>query len=563
MTQFIRPPIILLREGTDQSQGLGQLISNINACHAIGEILSSTLGPRGMDKLIHNGNKHAIVTNDGATVMRELDIVHPAARLLVEVAKSQDEEIGDGTTSVVVLSCALLDAAKQYLEDGVHPQFICRCYRNALATVVAELNKNAQTITAGGMSEREVLESCAATTLRSKLVSDSRKFFAKMIVDAIENLDENLRLQDLGVKLVKGGGIEDSFLVPGVAFKRTFFYAGFDQQPKHFNNPKILLLNVELELQGASIDSEVRVDDPMKFQEIVNSEWKMLQRKLEECRDCGANVVLSKKPIGDIATQFFADNGIFCAGRVPEDDIKRTAKATGGVILSTTSGIAQENLGTCAVFEEKQVGSKRFNLFTGCQGKAATIVLRGGAKQFLEEAERSIHDAIMIVRRAKKAGKVRGGAGAVEMLLSKALNEKAMKMDGKSQLIIQAYASALECIPRALANNAGFDSFEILNKMRTAHAKEGGEWMGVDIENGDVIDSMKNFIWEPLVVKLNAMKAATEAACTILAVDETVAIPEHETTFYPGLPGQSAQRGRGAPRGGGMPRPMGGMPGMR
>ena len=266
------------------------------------------------------------------------------------------------------------------------------------------------------------------------------------------------------------GVLTRSFLVPGVAFKRTFFYAGFDQQPKHFDNPKILLLNVELELQGASIDSEVRVDDPMKFQEIVNSEWKMLQRKLEECRDCGANVVLSKKPIGDIATQFFADNGIFCAGRVPEDDIKRTAKATGGVILSTTSGIAQENLGTCAVFEEKQVGSKRFNLFTGCKGKAATIVLRGGAKQFLEEAERSIHDAIMIVRRAKKAGKVLGGAGAVEMLLSKALNEKAMKMDGKSQLIIQAYATALECIPRALANNAGFDSFEILNKMRTAES---------------------------------------------------------------------------------------------
>ena len=550
MTQLIRPPIILLREGTDQSQGLGQIISNINACHAIGEILSSTLGPRGMDKLIHNGDKRAIVTNDGATVMRELDIVHPAASLLVEVAKSQDEEIGDGTTSVVVLSCAFLDAVKSYLEDGVHSQFICRCFRTALAKSVKKLNEIAVTING---DERETLEKCAATTLRSKLVSDHREFFAKIIVDAVENLDENLRLEDLGVKMVKGGGIQDSFFVPGVAFKRTFFYAGFDQQPKHFDNPKILILNVELELQGASADSEVRVDDPDKFQAIVDAEWHMLQRKLQECVDCGANIVLSKKPIGDIATQFFADHDVFCAGRVPEDDIKRTAKATGGNMLSTTTGIRPQDLGTCAVFEERQVGSKRFNVFTGCKGKAATIVLRGGAKQFLEEAQRSIHDAIMIVRRAKKAGKVLGGAGSVEMTLSKYLYEEAMKLEGKSQLIIQAYATALETIPRALANNAGFDSFEILNKLRTAHAKPEGNWIGVDIENGTTIDAMANFIWEPLVVKLNAIKAATEAACTILAVDETVAIPEHEHTFDTGLPGQ--QRGRGAPamRGGAPP----------
>jgi T-complex protein 1 subunit eta len=418
---------------------------------------------------------------------------------------------------------------------------------------VAKLQEIATTIDG---SQRSVLESCAATTLRSKLVSDAREFFAKMIVDAVDNLDEDLRLEDLGVKLVKGGGIEDSFFVPGVAFKRTFFYAGFEQQPKSFTNPKILLLNVELELQGASSDSEVRVADPAEFQKIVDSEWKMIQRKLNDCKDSGANVVLSKKPIGDIATQFFADHDIFCAGRVPEADIKRTAKATGGTILSTTTGIVPANLGTCGVFEEKQVGSKRFNVFTGCNGKSATIVLRGGAKQFLEEAERSIHDAIMIVRRAKKAGRVLGGAGAVEMTLSRCLNEKAMRLDGKSQLIIQAYATALESIPRALANNAGFDSFEILNKLRTAHVKPGGEWMGVDIENGDIVDAMKGYIWEPLVVKLNALKAATEAACTILAVDETVAIPEHETTFDPGLPGQAAARGRG------MARP-GGLPGMR
>jgi T-complex protein 1 subunit eta len=277
-----------------------------------------------------------------------------------------------------------------------------------LSSVVSKLNEIAVTIDG---SQRDTLKQCAMRTHRSKLVSDAREFFADMIVDAVDNLDDDLRLEDLGVKLVKGGGIQDSFFVPGIAFKRTFFYAGFDQQPKHFTNPKILLLNVELELQGASTDSEVRVDKPEEFQGIVDAEWNLIQRKLVECRDSGANIVLSKKAIGDIATQFFADHNIFCAGRVPEADLKRTAKATGGTVLSTTSGINPASLGSAGVFEERQVGSKRFNVFTGCKGKAATIVLRGGAKQFLDEAERSIHDAIMIVRRAKKAGKVVGGAG--------------------------------------------------------------------------------------------------------------------------------------------------------
>lgn len=557
MSSMIRPPIILLREGVDKSQGLGQIISNINACHAIGEILASTLGPRGMDKLIHNGNKAAIVTNDGATVMKELDIIHPAARLLVDVAKSQDEEIGDGTTSVIVLSTALMDAAKQYLEDGVHPQFICRCYQTALNSALKKLDEVAENI----KGEREILIKCAATTLRSKLVSDSRKFFAEIVVDAVLNLDDEMRLKDLGVKLVKGGALEDSFFVPGVAFKRTFFYAGFEQQPKKFEKPKILLLNVELELKAEGTGAEVRVDDPKKFQEIVDAEWSIIQRKLKECVDCGANIVLSKKPIGDIATQFFADHNVFCAGRVPDDDMGRLAKCTGGTVLTTTSNIDQKALGTCKMFEERQVGSKRFNVFTGGNGKAATIVLRGGAKQFLEEAQRSIHDAIMIVRRAKKAQKVVGGGGAIEMVLNKHLNETAMKMEGKAQLLVEAFASALEAIPRALSNNAGFDSFETLNKLRAAHAKPEGKWAGVDIETGGVIDSFKQFIWEPLVVKKNALKAATEAACTILSVDETVAIPDHEHTFDPGLPGQSKVRGRGGMPG--APMPAGGLPGMR
>ncbi|XVF17034.1 hypothetical protein REPUB_Repub10bG0081900 [Reevesia pubescens] len=485
MAAMLQPQIILLKEGTDTSQGKAQLVSNINACTAVADVVRTTLGPRGMDKLIHDDKGNVTISNDGATIMKLLDIVHPAAKILVDIAKSQDSEVGDGTTTVVLLAGEFLKEAKPFVEDGVHPQNLIRSYRTAC-------------------------------------------------------------------NLVPGGNMRDSFLVNGVAFKKTFSYAGFEQQPKKFLNPKILLLNIELELKSEKENAEIRLSDPSQYQSIVDAEWNIIYDKLDKCVKSGAKVVLSRLAIGDLATQYFADRDIFCAGRVAEEDLHRVAAATGGTIQTSVNNIIDEVLGTCEVFEERQVGNERFNIFSGCpSGRTATIVLRGGADQFIEEAERSLHDAIMIVRRALKNSTVVAGGGAIDMEISRYLRQHARTIAGKSQLFINSYAKALEVIPRQLCDNAGFDATDVLNKLRQKHALPSGEGApyGVDINTGGITDSFANFVWEPSVVKINAINAATEAACLILSVDETVKNPKSESAQ--GEAAASAMAGRG--RGGGFP----------
>jgi len=312
-----------------------------------------------------------------------------------------------------------------------------------------------------------------------------------------------------------------------VAFKKTFAYAGAEQQPKSFENPKIVLLNVELELKSERANAEVRISDPKQYQSIVDAEWNIIYDKLDKIVKSGAKIVLSKLPIGDLATQYFADRDIFCAGRVPEEDLDRVGCATGGVVQTSLNDLSNDVLGLCTKFEERQIGADRYNLFTGCpKAKTATLILRGGAEQFIAESERSLHDAIMIVKRAISHRSVVGGGGAIEMELSRALREYSLSIKSKLQLIISAYAKALEVIPRQVATNAGFDATDIVNDLRAKHAQEGGKWFGVDIEKEGVCDTMKAFVWEPTLVKSNAISAATEAACLILSVDETVKNPK-------------------------------------
>ncbi|EDK99134.1 chaperonin subunit 7 (eta), isoform CRA_c, partial [Mus musculus] len=390
-------PVILLKEGTDSSQGIPQLVSNISACQVIAEAVRTTLGPRGMDKLIVDGRGKATISNDGATILKLLDVVHPAAKTLVDIAKSQDAEVGDGTTSVTLLAAEFLKQVKPYVEEGLHPQIIIRAFRTA-------------------------------TQL--------------------------------------------SQLVAGVAFKKTFSYAGFEMQPKKYKNPKIALLNVELELKAEKDNAEIRVHTVEDYQAIVDAEWNILYDKLEKIHQSGAKVILSKLPIGDVATQYFADRDMFCAGRVPEEDLKRTMMACGGSIQTSVNALVPDVLGHCQVFEETQIGGERYNFFTGCpKAKTCTIILRGGAEQFMEETERSLHDAIMIVRRAIKNDSVVAGGGAIEMELSKYLRDYSRTIPGKQQLLIGAYAKALEIIPRQLCDNAGFDATNILNKLRARHAQ--------------------------------------------------------------------------------------------
>ncbi|CAK9184635.1 unnamed protein product [Ilex paraguariensis] len=549
MATMLQPQILLLKEGTDTSQGKAQLVSNINACMAVADVVRSTLGPRGMDKLIHDEKGNTTISNDGATIMKLLDIIHPAAKILVDIAKSQDSEVGDGTTTVVLLAGEFLKEAKPFIEDGVHSQNLIRSYRTASYLAIEKIKELAVSIEGKSLEEKKnLLAKCAATTLSSKLIGGEKEFFASMVVDAVLAIGNDDRLNMIGIKKVPGGNMRDSFLVKGVAFKKTFSYAGFEQQPKKFVNPKILLLNIELELKSEKENAEIRLSDPAQYQSIVDAEWNIIYDKLDKCVKSGAKIVLSRLAIGDLATQYFADRDIFCAGRVTEEDLQRVAAATGGTVQTSVNNVIDEVLGSCELFEERQVGNERFNIFSGCPlGQTATIVLRGGADQFIEEAERSLHDAIMIVRRAMKNSTVVAGGGAIDMEISRYLRQHARTIAGKSQLFINSYAKALEVIPRQLCDNAGFDATDVLNKLRQKHALPSGEGapFGVDINTGGIADSFANFVWEPSVVKINAINAATEAACLILSVDETVKNPKSESAQGEAAASAMGGRGRG------------------
>ncbi|KAI5855288.1 chaperonin Cpn60/TCP-1 family [Tricharina praecox] len=547
------PTIIVLKEGTDASQGRGQMLSNINACLAVQDTVKSTLGPYGGDLLIVDANGRQTITNDGATVMKLLDIVHPAARILTDIARSQDAEVGDGTTSVVVLAAEFLKESKGFVEEGVSSRIIVKGFRTA--ALLAENKIKEIAVKIDQTNKRDTLLKLASTAMSSKLIKRNSVFFAEMVVNAVAALDQSeLNEKLIGMKKVPGGGLQDSLFVNGVAFKKTFSYAGFEQQPKSFTDPKIVCLNVELELKSEKDNAEVRVEQVSDYQAIVDAEWQIIFQKLQALADTGAQVVLSKLPIGDLATQFFADRNIFCAGRVTNEDMERVLQAVGASLQSTCTDIGPSHLGTCEKFDERQIGGERFNFFEGCKAaKTCTLVLRGGAEQFIAEVERSLHDAIMIVKKATKNDLIVAGGGALEMEISKYLRDYSRTIAGKQQLVIAAFAKALEIIPRQLCDNAGFDATDLLNKLRMRHAK-GDIWAGIDIVNEGIRDNLEAFVWEPVSVKINAIQAATEAACLILSVDETIKNQEsQQPNAGPQMPRGAAQRAlRG--RGRGMPR---------
>jgi T-complex protein 1 subunit eta len=447
-----------------------------------------------------------------------------------------------------------LKEVKEFIEDGLHPRIIIRGLRESCTIAIAKIEEIA--VKQENELFRALLEKCAGTALNSKLIARQKKLFAPMVVDAVTYLDPDMcDLKLVGIKKVTGGSVTDSQLIQGVAFKKTFSYAGFEQQPKHLKNPFILLLNVELELKSEKENAEVRITDPDQYQSIVDAEWQIIYEKLDKCIDSGAKIILSRLPIGDLATQYFADRGIFSAGRVGTDDLDRVAKATGAFVQTSVFGITQAVLGNCENFEEKGLGDERFNFFTGCpKAKTATIILRGGGEQFLEETDRSVHDALMIVKRAMSSRTVVAGGGAIEMELSHILRTHSRTILGKQQLIMNSYARALEVIPRNLAENAGIDSTDVLNRLRKEHATakgEEGRWMGVDVLNEGICDTLKSGVWEPAANKLNSLAAATEAACCILSIDETVRNPQSEK---PGAASQGV--GLGAGGGGGASRKM-------
>jgi T-complex protein 1 subunit eta len=479
--------------------------------------------------------------------MKLLEIEHPAAQTLVDISMSQDAQVGDGTTSVVLLAGELLTRLKSFVDEGVHPQVLMTHVRAAGRLAVDKVKE--LSVQTQGDAMYDMLIKTASTALNSKLISSHKDLFAPMVVQAIQSLHEAGVMEEwerlVAIKRIPGGDVRQSFMVSGVAFKKTFSYAGFDQMTKKFSNPKILLLNVELELKSEKENAEVRITDPDQYQSIVDAEWKVIYDKLDACVACGANIVLSKLPIGDLATQYFADRGLFCAGRVGDDDLRRVSKATGGAVQTSCTDLSAGVLGTCGTFEEKQVGDERFNTFTDCPQKlTSTIVLRGGTEQFIAESERSIHDALCVVKRSLESGAIVAGGGAIEMEVAKFLRDYALTIEGKGQLIVGAYAKALEVIPRQLCDNAGFDSTDILAGLRKKHSQDAdGKWYGVDVAKGDICDTFESGVWEPSSNKINSFEAATEAACVILSIDETVIAPRSRDpgAHQSGMMGQNSK----------------------
>jgi len=450
----------------------------------------------------------------------------------------------------VLLAAEILKECKDFIEDGLHPRVIIKGLRESCNIALAKIEELG--VSQENEKFRALLEKCAGTALNSKLIARQKHLFAPMVVDAVTYLDSDMcDIKLVGIKKITGGSVTDSQLIQGVAFKKTFSYAGFEQQPKHLKNPKILLLNVELELKSEKENAEVRITDPDQYQSIVDAEWSIIYEKLDKCVESGAQVILSRLPIGDLATQYFADRGIFSAGRVANDDLDRVSKATGAAVQTSVFGITDKVLGLCEVFEEKGLGDERYNFFTGCpKAKTATIILRGGGEQFLEETDRSVHDALMIVKRAMASRKVVAGGGAIEMELSHVLRMHSRTILGKQQLIMNAYARAFEVIPRQLAENAGIDSTDVLNRLRKEHATakgDEGRWFGVDVLNEGICDTLESGVWEPAANKLNSLAAATEAACCILSIDETVRNPQSEK---PGAASQGVGLGPGGGGGG-------------
>ncbi|RSL62042.1 putative T-complex protein 1 subunit eta [Fusarium duplospermum] len=459
--------------------------------------------------------------------------------MIVDIARSQDAEVGDGTTSVVVLAGEILKEVKEHVEQGISSQIIIKGLQRASQLAVNKLKEVAVSTNEG--NRRDTLAKLASNAMTSKLIKRNTPFFTKMVIDAVLSLDQDdLNEKLIGIKKIPGDSLTNSLFINGVAFKKTFSYAGFEQQPKSFEQPKIVCLNVGLELKPEKDNAEVHVEQVSEYQAIMDTEWQIIYKKLETVYQIGAKVVLSKLPIGDLATQFFADRDVFYASHVATKDMERVVQATGAMVQSTYSGILPEHLGTYGKFKERQIGGKRFNFFEDCpEAKTCTLVLRSGAKQFIAEVKRSLHNAIMIIKRAIRNHLIVGSGGAAEIEVSAYLHQFADKnISHKQQTIIKSFAKALEIIPRQLCDNAGFDATDILNKLR----------------NEGVADMMERFVWEPALVKINAIQAAIEASCLILGVDETIRNEESAKPQAPGqLPPGAAQRAlRG--RGRGMPR---------
>jgi thermosome len=528
-------PVIILREDTKRSRGEEARKSNMMAAQIIAEVLKTTLGPRGMDKMLIDSLGDITITSDGATVLDEIDVQHPVAKMMIEVAKTQDKEVGDGTTTAVVLAGELLKKAEGLLEQNIHPSVVIAGYQKASDKAIETLEKVAVDV---DMDDTETLMKLSNTAIRSKAVASARNHLSAIVIEAIRQIVEKRDGQVIAdvdnVQIVKkeGKSLEETELVRGIIIDKEVVHDGM---PKKVKNAKIALVDAALEIEKTEIDAEIRIKSPDSVKAFLDQESEMLKKMADRIVESGANVLLTQKGIDDMAQHFLAKAGILTARRVKKSDMEKLAKATGAKIVSNLADLKKTDLGHCGLVEERKVGNDKMIFVEECKDPAAvSIFVRAGLERMIDEAERSLNDALYVVSDVAELPKMVPGGGAIEMEVAKEVRSYARKVGGREQLAIEAFADALEVIPKTLAENAGLDTLDTMVAMKAAHEKKDGLSMGVNVFEGGVADMMKDGVVEPLVVKLQAIKSGIEVTSMILRIDDVVAA---KSSGGPGGPG--------------------------
>ena len=517
-------PVLVLKESALQEKGKDAQKNNIAAAKLVAELVKSSLGPRGLDKMLVDSLGDVTITNDGATILKEIDAQHPAAKMMVEISKTIDTEVGDGTTSSVIFGGTLLAKAEELLSKDVHSSVIIEGYQAASEKALEILTEISKKVTA---NDKETLINIARTSMESKLISEDSDVLSKIVVDAVlkitdtKNDKSTVDLDNIKVEKKAGGSMTDTALVKGIVLDKEIVHSGM---PTKIQHAKIALINTALEIEKTEMSAEIRINDPTQMQMFLEEENRMLKSMVDKLYSIGANVVICQKGLDDMAQHFLAKNGILAVRRVKESDMTKLAKATGGRISTSIDDISEKDLGSAENVQQKKVETDKWVFIEGCRNpQSVTMLIRGGTQRVVDEVDRSIHDALMVVKDVIERPAIVAGGGAPEALLAAFLKDWSNRFDGRQQLAIKKYAEALEVIPLTIAENAGMDPIDTMVTLR-AKQSEGKKWTGINAKEGKVSDMLSQNIVEPVVVKEQIIKSATEAASMILRIDDVIAI---------------------------------------
>jgi thermosome len=547
---------VILKEGTERSTGRDARGSNIMAARIVSEVVKTSLGPKGMDKMLVDSFGDVTITNDGATMLKEMDVQHPAAKMMVEVSKTQDDEVGDGTTSVVILTGELLGKATELMEKKVHPIVIIDGYRQAEEEAIRILEEISEKV---DPKDKAVLKKISITAMASKLVNQHSEYLSDISADAVlqiaepENGGYTVDLDMIKIEKKPGASLTDTRLVRGLIIDKEVVHDGM---PKQIKDASIGLLNAAMEIEKTEFDSKISIETPEEMQAYLDQEEQMLRDMAKKVKDAGINVLFCQKGIDDMVQHFLAREGILAARRLKKSDMEALAKSTGAKVVNSVDQLSAEDVGYAEFVEERKVSDDSMIFVEGCKNpKAVTILIRGGTERIVDEADRSIHDALCVIKDVVEEPKIVAGGGAPEIETARLLREYAEKLAGRERLAIMAFADALEVIPLTLAENSGMDPIDAISDIQSEHAK-GNKWVGIDGLLNKVADLSAINVYEPMVVKSQAIKSATEAATLLLKIDDIIAVSKMSAP--PGGMGGGMPPGMG----GGMPPGMGGMPGM-